>query len=250
MHYTATYWEYDPRLGRRWNLDPLVKPWINLYHAFSNKPTNNIDPNGAEDSPIYDSKTGLFLGVDDKGFWEGEILFMNNERYRELSKNGLERIKSDFAAKNSDFTIESLPNNTKGLALFEAAYNSIARTGYQLFEGQKPSLLNNSVRAISSDQMLLLTGDSETLANYITATPSPDIMSGWKEHQIVVNFGQRQILNTAGNVFSNFLHEYKYHGELNLNTSDHKQIYRLQIDHPSFKYTSGKYRNSVLNQSK
>ncbi len=26
-HYTAEYWEYDSRLGRRWNLDPMQNEW-------------------------------------------------------------------------------------------------------------------------------------------------------------------------------------------------------------------------------
>ena len=30
-HTTAEYWEYDTRLGRRWNLDPVKKPWQSDY---------------------------------------------------------------------------------------------------------------------------------------------------------------------------------------------------------------------------
>jgi RHS repeat-associated protein len=43
---TATFWEYDARLGRRWNLDP--KPHIGLsdYSCLGNNPIVNIDPNG------------------------------------------------------------------------------------------------------------------------------------------------------------------------------------------------------------
>ena len=47
--YTAEFWQYDSRLGRRWNIDPVDKPWMSSYHAFSNKPITNIDPNGALD---------------------------------------------------------------------------------------------------------------------------------------------------------------------------------------------------------
>jgi len=53
-HYTALFWEYDARLGRRWNMDPVDKPWMSSYHAFSNKPIINIDPNGALDGWIED----------------------------------------------------------------------------------------------------------------------------------------------------------------------------------------------------
>lgn len=56
--YTAEFWQYDPRTARRWNTDPVDKPWMSPYHAFSNKPIWNIDPNGANDHK-YD--------VDDQG---------------------------------------------------------------------------------------------------------------------------------------------------------------------------------------
>jgi hypothetical protein len=35
---TAEFWEYDAILGRRWNCDPIDKPWMYSYQAFSNKP--------------------------------------------------------------------------------------------------------------------------------------------------------------------------------------------------------------------
>ncbi len=48
-HYTALFWEYNPLTGRRENNDPVIKPWMSPYHAFSNRPITNIDPNGAFD---------------------------------------------------------------------------------------------------------------------------------------------------------------------------------------------------------
>ena len=36
--YTAGFWQYDARLGRRWNVDPVVKPWESSYATFSNNP--------------------------------------------------------------------------------------------------------------------------------------------------------------------------------------------------------------------
>ena len=46
--YTAEYWQYDARLGRRWNRDPVVKPWESPYAAFGNNPIVFNDPNGAD----------------------------------------------------------------------------------------------------------------------------------------------------------------------------------------------------------
>jgi len=48
-HTTALYWEYDTRLGRRWNLDPVKKSWQSDYACFSNSPIWKVDPDGDDD---------------------------------------------------------------------------------------------------------------------------------------------------------------------------------------------------------
>jgi hypothetical protein len=53
-HTTALYWEYDTRLGRRWNTDPVVKPWESLYACFSNNPIWGTDVLG--DSSVFSNK--------------------------------------------------------------------------------------------------------------------------------------------------------------------------------------------------
>ena len=45
---TALYWEYDSRIGRRWNVDPVFKEYESPYAAFGNNPIWNMDPNGAD----------------------------------------------------------------------------------------------------------------------------------------------------------------------------------------------------------
>jgi len=45
-HYTAMFWEYDSRIGRRWNIDPVMKPWESSYSTFSNNPIWFTDPLG------------------------------------------------------------------------------------------------------------------------------------------------------------------------------------------------------------
>ena len=46
--YTAEFWQYDSRLGRRWNLDPVVKEHESPYAVFANSPIWFSDPNGAD----------------------------------------------------------------------------------------------------------------------------------------------------------------------------------------------------------
>ena len=50
--YTAQFWEYDPRLVRRWNIDPKSNENQSPYVCFSNNPINNIDINGDIDSTV------------------------------------------------------------------------------------------------------------------------------------------------------------------------------------------------------
>lgn len=46
--YSAQYWEYDARLGRRWNLDPIPYPFQSSYCVFNNNPIYFVDPEGLE----------------------------------------------------------------------------------------------------------------------------------------------------------------------------------------------------------
>ncbi len=45
---SALYWEYDSRIGRRWNIDPVTKPFLSDYSTFGNNPVTLIDPDGAD----------------------------------------------------------------------------------------------------------------------------------------------------------------------------------------------------------
>ena len=54
--YTAAYWEYDSRLGRRWNIDPITYEWQSSYAVFNNNPIYFNDPLGLEGEPTKDHK--------------------------------------------------------------------------------------------------------------------------------------------------------------------------------------------------
>jgi YD repeat-containing protein len=49
--YTAQFWEYDPRIGRRWNLDPEPITGISQYSALNNSPILCSDPLGNYSDP-------------------------------------------------------------------------------------------------------------------------------------------------------------------------------------------------------
>jgi RHS repeat-associated protein len=50
--YTAEFWQYDARLGRRWNVDTVDQISLSNYSCFANNPIFFIDPNGALNDDI------------------------------------------------------------------------------------------------------------------------------------------------------------------------------------------------------
>ncbi|MGV6861484.1 MAG: NucA/NucB deoxyribonuclease domain-containing protein, partial [Putridiphycobacter sp.] len=50
--YTAEFWQYDSRLARRWNIDPVVKEHESPYATFANNPIWFSDPDGADSVKI------------------------------------------------------------------------------------------------------------------------------------------------------------------------------------------------------
>jgi RHS repeat-associated protein len=58
---SAEFWEYDSRLGRRWNIDPVVHGNQSGFICFSNNPIIFIDPNGRTD---YYNNKGKWIGTD------------------------------------------------------------------------------------------------------------------------------------------------------------------------------------------
>ena len=67
--YTAEYWQYDSRLGRRWNVDPIIKPSLSSFSTFANNPISFMDIYGLDtifynkDWTTYRKKGGIFYVI-------------------------------------------------------------------------------------------------------------------------------------------------------------------------------------------
>lgn len=71
---TAEFWQYDSRLGRRWNIDPELKNGEGSYTTFSCNPIWFSDPLGNTAGDYY-SSTGEHLGsdnIDDKKTYKAD----------------------------------------------------------------------------------------------------------------------------------------------------------------------------------
>jgi RHS repeat-associated protein len=102
--YTATYWEYDSRLGRRWNTDPVVKSDASPYCTFSNSPIIMIDPKGDLD---YYNQRGKKIGTN--GYDDGRIAVVTDRNTIRVIKKAMRQI-GDISINPNSTNIIELPS--------------------------------------------------------------------------------------------------------------------------------------------
>ena len=114
-HYTAEYWEYDSRLGRRWNLDPIVKFYLSSYSVLHNNPILYIDIKGDDD--FFDSE-GNFIGSTTTG---NSIRVINKGITFEDAKNNISintKLISSFNYSKTKIGYENRKMLTKVLGYY------------------------------------------------------------------------------------------------------------------------------------
>jgi RHS repeat-associated protein len=85
--YTAEYWQYDPRSGRRWNVDPMahLRSWISPYNAMQNNPIIRIDPTGALDGWVEDDEGNVSWDQNTNSQEEFETNYAGKDGYSYVS---------------------------------------------------------------------------------------------------------------------------------------------------------------------
>jgi hypothetical protein len=75
--YTAEFWQYDSRLGRRWNMDPKPTVSLSSYATFANNPIYNTDILG--DSSVYHDEGGNFLRMMPDALENAAVIIPNSQ---------------------------------------------------------------------------------------------------------------------------------------------------------------------------
>jgi hypothetical protein len=120
--YTAEFWQYDARLVRRWNVDPVKKAYESPFAAFGNNPIWLSDVNGADTTlPAADGKSII---LPTGATFE---TFQANTKYKHAS-NGKE--VSITSGGVSAFSVDG----NRYTARFDP--ETLAFTGYQDKEGK------------------------------------------------------------------------------------------------------------------
>ena len=134
-HNTAEFWEYDTRLGRRWNLDPKPNESISSYAAFQNNPIRLYDING-DTVNVSSSITGNIVLKSGYDAWatsnEGKAFLKDYEiggKYEHVSLN--------FEASNTGNNTHTQIIQGDGKS-FDVETNMIIKNSDKLVDGKIP----------------------------------------------------------------------------------------------------------------
>jgi len=120
--YTAEFWQYDPRLGRRFNVDPVVKLSFSVYSTFRDNPIIFIDPQGNTD---YYNTDGIWIGSN--GVTDGDKKMVNSsdvvKAITKASKKG-----NVYVTEIPNASLTELPSKTVATAIVNTYSASLLPT--------------------------------------------------------------------------------------------------------------------------
>jgi len=158
-HNTALFWEYDTRLGRRWNLDPVDQVSISNYAALANNPIYNNDVHGDVISPWWlaskagDKIPGYSGGVASpyKSFLSGEDL-NNFTRTAVGLYNSNSIFRKTVAMLQASKAVYSVQQRYETSTNIGANYNSQTKTlEFMYFGASAPELFEETFHAGQDD---------------------------------------------------------------------------------------------------
>ena len=130
--YTAEFWQYDSRIGRRWNVDPMPTVGISVYSTFFNNPilmsdimgdTSIVNPPSGNNYDNYDkSRTDGYQSK--KGIGDGMNLVVDNkgDRYITYEKTELKAYHNDLKSWQATLYYWSERPQKEGEAYAEGAH--------------------------------------------------------------------------------------------------------------------------------
>jgi hypothetical protein len=129
-HYSAEYWMYDSRLGRRWNVDPVIKEEESPYATFANNPIVHTDINGA-----YATRIGAFfkkMAAKRAGYETGDIYKSGQDYGFNIQTN--EGLIATFSKKSFSKTPEKLGTDMSNSIVAFVVANKIQNAFSELKE--------------------------------------------------------------------------------------------------------------------
>jgi LysM repeat protein len=133
-HFTAQFWEYDSRLARRWNVDPVVKYHESPYATFANNPICFMDPDGADSAKVegnnvwrWNTETGDTYNSISKrtGVSVENLRKWNNFKDKKIPVGTLLHISDPSAPEPATLTNIVLSDGEISMPIFEIYFDEI-----------------------------------------------------------------------------------------------------------------------------
>ncbi|MBP6334219.1 MAG: hypothetical protein KA444_02015 [Bacteroidia bacterium] len=142
-HYTAMFWEYDSRIGRRWNLDPIIKEHESPYATFANNPIWFTDPNGADTVDLKLNKD--IFEITKRTNASGNDIFRLNHDGNITTYTFSE---GEYGDRVNCLNLESTDKYTLGVYQVSGKAEEEGGVGFYVTPGGTPSTKVNSKRSL------------------------------------------------------------------------------------------------------
>jgi hypothetical protein len=154
--YSAEYWQYDARLGRRWNVDPKGTEGVSNYSAFANNPIWHSDIKG-------DTAIIMVWGTGDgsQGVGHAAIAIQNYKEVKERVKVNGKWVKQTKSVPDGTYTVRDLwpgveANKTNFSKDLPAAYSPMAKGNTYTLDQLKNTDITDGSEGRAADGLILL----------------------------------------------------------------------------------------------
>ena len=114
---SAEFWQYDSRLGRRWNVDPVFKEYESPYACFAGNPVRFADRFGAD--------IGWVKDADGNVFWDE-----HTNSIEDFNVNYANKVGFQYVSDIDDYKSYMLPNGNGKLVMNHFGGAKEVRDGY------------------------------------------------------------------------------------------------------------------------
>ena len=249
--YTAEFWQYDPRLGRRWNIDPIVKPWRTPYDAFNNNPIIRVDPSGDDD---YFNTKGQYLGSDGSSTNNVRVLSTNTipENFYTIHKDatGNRMIDQNIGLYNSVALADITFNNMESVKVLLKGFEHYAKNA----DIDVKKLRNGSFSMSSA----IHNGNSWSWDPEFNYNEGDAIywdgnaleMSNYSKNTITIplfDYKLNDRYNDKYNIINLMVHEKAHHKTKGLRDNyTHLEVFLEQVSHWSFKLSTEGHQSGTI----
>ncbi|MCZ2130759.1 MAG: hypothetical protein LC109_10895 [Bacteroidia bacterium] len=223
--YSAEYWQYDSRLGRRWNKDQVERPYFTVYGVLGNNPIINVDVAG-DDWFVY-SKTKKFLGYTyGTGYtlvWvpSNSVIFdKSKENYAYLAKSlSIHSIRKFLSIKYKSYVIADhilLPILAYHKVL-ESTFDKRLLNGYAIFGTMQESSSISGIHSGDKNQdyttdmsKIFVANENITVQNFYSVVmysfltgKGPENFYFGPDHEVSKSLENSKLVTTALNLYNN-----------------------------------------------